>query len=290
VQVLCDLAAHAEFINQWLEAATTQLRQGLQYDAHEPQSDCFLLPQDQQLPDSYMARALRSTTRQQVQQVLRMTPREWADEMTSWFAEVMVEVEFLTRLGQAPAAAGADNQTFDRSSAGSGYGTMQQQQQHLAVSAPSCPGTAGASGVVAASCAHLAAAGTVPPCAAAAACDAPVVAAAAPGAAAATSSQRSNSSGAWSLPRSTSSGLWSLQQCPINVSPAHVRETMLAVVTHGTHISITSTLLGRMKYVAGEAILTGGKVNSTFENGEAITDRLQLTELQQLHLYICMEE
>jgi hypothetical protein len=65
---------------------------------------------------------------------------------------------------------------------------------------------------------------------------------------------------------------------------------MLAVITRGTHIIITSTLLGRMIHVAGEAIFTGGTVDSGFENGKAITDGLQLTELQQLHLYICMEE
>jgi hypothetical protein len=42
--------------------------------------------------------------------------------------------------------------------------------------------------------------------------------------------------------------------------------------------------------VAAEAILTGVELDPSFDNGEAITDRLQLTELQELHLYICMTE
>jgi hypothetical protein len=62
------------------------------------------------------------------------------------------------------------------------------------------------------------------------------------------------------------------------------------VVDRGILLCSISTVLGAMVHLAGEAILTGGRVDPFLENSEAITDRLQLTELQQLHLYICMEE
>jgi hypothetical protein len=271
VQVLCDLAVHADFINQWLEAVHTKLGAGPKCETQSMQSDGFLLLQDQQVPDSYVAGLVRGTSLQQVQQMLSMTPQDWADEMTAWFTEVMVQVELLTRPNQATAAATSD-QALNSSAAGSAHHAMQQQLLQKA-SAPSGPGTGGTP------------CGTAP--------------AALPGAAPPV--QRSNSSGSWSTQHSNSSGSWSLQcsgsgasesllRRPINVSPAHAREALVAVVGRGIHLIILSTVLGRMVHIAGEAILTGGAVDSDLEDAEAITDRLQLTELQELHPYICMTE
>jgi hypothetical protein len=81
-----------------------------------------------------------------------------------------------------------------------------------------------------------------------------------------------------------------MQRCPINVAPVRAREVLEAVVDRGTHMCSISTVLGRMVHAAGEVILTGGKLDTNLENSEAITDMLQLTELQELHLYICMTE
>jgi hypothetical protein len=119
---------------EWLEAAQTALEAGSQCECQTPQPDHhptgFLLPQGQHVPDSRSARLLRGTTLQEVQEVLHMSPQDWVDRATSWFAEVMVQIAFLTRPDQPPAAAAASNLTVPGSSAaGSARGARQQQQQ-----------------------------------------------------------------------------------------------------------------------------------------------------------------
>lgn len=76
----------------------------------------------------------------------------------------------------------------------------------------------------------------------------------------------------------------------MNVTPALAHDALIAVVERGTLFTTLSIMLGNCRHVEGEAILTGGKVSTCLDHIDVITDRLQLTELQQLHISICMAE
>jgi len=252
LQVLCDMLVHAEFICKWIEAVTNPAANCSAFGTPD-QPYVQLGVQFPQFPDSYVAGLLRQATPRQVQQVLSMDAQAWADWMTAQFAQLLVQLERWARREFDSSNSTMPTEASDPSSTANGV--LLQQSAH------------GPSQTVA---------GRYPqqPCSTANGS----TPAAAPTSGQADAGGRGGP-GQLQLP-------W---QQP-SISAGHDRAALLQTLDMCVLINLLGCTMNYTPVIQADAILTAGSGNGENHDWEAVADRLQLTEMQELHLSICMAE
>lgn len=242
-------------LQQATAAAVGQYSHQHESDQHQQQQ---LHASEFGLPDSYVARLLRQACAPQIERVLQMTAQDWVQFFADLFPQVLAQLEVCSRseYDYDPAsmpAVGADADAC----AGAMHGSDNSPEDgHMQQAARCLSGAAGSA---------LAHSGAVPDAAAATRC---------PGRKASQPQQ------------------WCWQQQPLGASPAIDRELLRQTIDSAVQLIMLAWLLNHVPALAAsDCCLNGGPSGQPgLQHWEAVADRLQLTDSQELQISICMAE